>query len=607
MKITIANSFDNRFNDIYYKYLTVNGHRVNLLVAPQSEEEVNRAIEDSDLVLSCWSDNLTSYLSKNIGKRRLITFLRSYEALTPQLMKSINWHGVDALVFVADHIRKFTLSKWSPLIENIPSTVIWNSVVVNEYCQKFKTQNHFDIGYLGYLNHKKGIELLVQCIQEAVKIDDRYRLHIAGQFQEERFEVYFRHIVKELGLQDNIIFYGWIGNVSEWMATVGSIISTSPWEGCPNNVIEAMASGIKPIIHNWPGSKEIFPEDLVFSDLGEFVRCLKSECTTEKYREYVFDNFNAEVQVGQKLEGFVCDISKRKRIVWIPLSDHNSASSRLRAYTPAKKLSQKARIILPEANTFPPAVVPDVMVLQRVYQGNEKLEELIKCYQSFGTKVVLDLCDIYPEAKKIAHCVDFVSTNHSIRIGQFKELGWRCKFEVVSDPLDYSLTKGIEHTEVKGTMLVWFGTYSNISNLEILPKHLTGVAITSEVVKDLLPSGWAFEPWAYESFIEKIRQYNLCVLPQRDIGKTANKLLVSIASGIPTVCSDIPAYREILQKVGLEEYLCKTENDWERAIDKLSAKSERLSYLKKAQEFICKKYSIDSIAERWWDVFRSCQ
>jgi hypothetical protein len=42
---------------------------------------------------------------------------------------------------------------------------------------------------------------------------------------------------------------------------MGVCLSTSLSEGNPNNVIEAMAKGIKPVVHAWPGAEDQFPED----------------------------------------------------------------------------------------------------------------------------------------------------------------------------------------------------------------------------------------------------------------------------------------------------------------------------------------------------------
>jgi hypothetical protein len=69
-------------------------------------------------------------------------------------------------------------------------------------------------------------------------------------------------------------------------------LSTSISEGNPNNVIEAMAKGIKPIVHNWPGAEDQFPMS-IFNSVDEAVKLL-TENTYESrmYRGSVESKFS---------------------------------------------------------------------------------------------------------------------------------------------------------------------------------------------------------------------------------------------------------------------------------------------------------------------------
>lgn len=295
VRLAIVNAFDNKFNDIYRHHFAINNEvRV---VKPQNHHDLETVTAWADVILSPWCNEPLSILSKlKKNHQKLFTHIRSYEILTPQLMSNVNWINIDGIIFVADHIRHLANQWWKTQIAALPQTTIGNCVSLNDY--PFYRQNKgYNIAYIGYLNHKKGVGLLLQCMKEAVLLDPRYTFHIAGTFQEARFEVYMRHLIKEMNLENHVVFHGWVKDLFSFLETMNYVISTSPWEGCPNNVIEAMACGIKPLIHNWPGARQLFPVNLVFNTVCEFLAKLQDSYDSSYYRKWVEIHYNAEIQV----------------------------------------------------------------------------------------------------------------------------------------------------------------------------------------------------------------------------------------------------------------------------------------------------------------------
>ena len=98
-----------------------------------------------------------------------------------------------------------------------------------------------------------------------------------------------------MGVNERFITYGGIPSegVAEWLEDKDYILCTSINEGNPNNIIEAMAMGIKPIIHNFPGAKEQFPDDLIFTETsGALIRILENKYEPEKYRDWVKERYD---------------------------------------------------------------------------------------------------------------------------------------------------------------------------------------------------------------------------------------------------------------------------------------------------------------------------
>jgi glycosyltransferase involved in cell wall biosynthesis len=86
--------------------------------------------------------------------------------------------------------------------------------------------------------------------------------------------------------------------------------------------------------------------------------------------------------------------------------------------------------------------------------------------------------------------------------------------------------------------------------------------------------------------------------------KPANKLISFWFSGLPTVVSDTPAYKEIMNKAG-ENLLCSDAKDWINKITfiKNMTAAERETLAKKNFEFVRLHYSNEALDKVWYQIF----
>ncbi|MBY6897396.1 glycosyltransferase family 4 protein [Clostridium botulinum] len=133
----------------------------------------------------------------------------------------------------------------------------------------------FNIAYVGYINFKKGPMLLLHAFKKIFDTDNRYKLHIAGTFDEDRYRLYFNQMIKELRLEKNIIFYGWQKDINKWLEDKNYLVCTSVLESQGLGIMEAMSKGIRPLIHNFVGAKEVYPEKYVWSSLDDIINIYK--------------------------------------------------------------------------------------------------------------------------------------------------------------------------------------------------------------------------------------------------------------------------------------------------------------------------------------------
>jgi glycosyltransferase involved in cell wall biosynthesis len=258
--------------------------------------QIDEGMEWADITWFEWCDELVVHGSNlDIAKeKRVICRLHSYEAFTDYPLK-VNWDNVDCFICDTVHIKDIVLEKVD--IDNDKILI----VPVGVETSRFNFSNRkkgFNVAYVGYINYKKGPMFLIQLINALKKEDNRYRLFVGGEFQDQRDILYFRQMIKELNLENNLVYQGWIENVNEWLEDKQYIVSTSLLEGQHLSVMEGMCKGIKPIIHNFVGAKQVYDKKYVWNTINEAVAMIKDESyDSEEYRKYIVDNYSNEKQL----------------------------------------------------------------------------------------------------------------------------------------------------------------------------------------------------------------------------------------------------------------------------------------------------------------------
>ena len=65
-------------------------------------------------------------------------------------------------------------------------------------------------------------------------------------------------------------------------------------------VLQGMACGLKPVIHNFPGACQIFPSEFLFNISEEFCQQILSDSyEPERYRKFVENNYSLRNQLSK--------------------------------------------------------------------------------------------------------------------------------------------------------------------------------------------------------------------------------------------------------------------------------------------------------------------
>ncbi len=265
----------------------------------QTEDQLYELMQWSDISWFEWCTNLAVIGSRKPKVCKNIIRLHRYEAyeIWPE---EVNWANIDFLITVGNSFVRKTLNEKVPGIENQTAFVTIPTGVNLERFSFTDKPRGKNIAFLSNLRPVKNPAMILQCMQKLHYIDPEYKLFIAGQFQDGSLEQYMRHMINILSLQDAVIFNGWQRDVHVWLKDKHFIVSTSIIESQGMGILEAMACGLKPVIHNFPGASEIFKPEYLFNISEEFCsQVISDSYEPRQYRKFVEENYQLKKQLAQ--------------------------------------------------------------------------------------------------------------------------------------------------------------------------------------------------------------------------------------------------------------------------------------------------------------------
>jgi pentatricopeptide repeat protein len=253
----------------------------------------------SDISWFEWCTNLAVAGSQLPKVCKNIVRLHRYEAYE-QWPQQVNWANIDLLITVGNSFTKDALISRVPGIENRTSMVAVPNGVNLEKFVFTKRRRGKNIAFLANLRMVKNPAFVLQCMQKLRYIDPEYRLFFGGIFADPALEQYLRHMVNTLELSDVVFFDGWQADVNSWLENKHYIVSTSIIESQGMGLMEGMACGLKPVIHNFPGASQIFPPEFLFNIAEEFCeQVLSDKYEPQRYRRFVEENYPLENQLSK--------------------------------------------------------------------------------------------------------------------------------------------------------------------------------------------------------------------------------------------------------------------------------------------------------------------
>ncbi|SHF90477.1 glycosyltransferase [Ornithinibacillus halophilus] len=276
--------------------------------------QIDEGMKWADICWFEWCDHLIAYGSRHslAKERKLICRLHRYEVFTDN-SKNVHWDNVDKLIVVTNHLIDYIEKKVPDIRKKVSIETIENGVKLSKYQFK-ERKSGYNLAFIGDMNYRKNPFFMLQILRKLVDVNPKYKLHIAGVFTDQLIKEYWDYQVSELNLQNNVVFDGWQSNVNQWLEDKDYILAPTIHESFGYFIAEAMASGIKPIIHNFPYAKEVWSEKYLFNTIDNAISMiLKDVYNSKEYRKFIFENYPLKKQINSTKK-LIKSLSKNQEV-----------------------------------------------------------------------------------------------------------------------------------------------------------------------------------------------------------------------------------------------------------------------------------------------------
>ena len=201
------------------------------------------------IVVTIRGNESICYLEKSLRKRMVINTLKS----------------VDHIIAVSNDMKEKVVQEYG--VERKKVTVIPNGIDPKKFFRTNKLDAQKQCGLelgskyilaLSRLSPEKGLDSLIKAFLGVSRQDTTLLIVGDGPLKSKLEEM-----VKDLGISKKVLFFGAVPHdeTVKWYNAADVFCLPSLWEGCPNVVIESLASGTPVVASNVGGIPDLIPND----------------------------------------------------------------------------------------------------------------------------------------------------------------------------------------------------------------------------------------------------------------------------------------------------------------------------------------------------------
>ena len=136
----------------------------------------------ADIIWFEWAD--ANAISGTQTRWPAVTVCRAHRyEIHKGLLNQVDTTNLDHIIFVSDRIKHYAENNCG-LNRQCGAHVIPHGVELNRFSYRNRWPSGHKLAFVGQLNWKKGIPLLLDCFERLIDKDSDSELYIAGQFQQ---------------------------------------------------------------------------------------------------------------------------------------------------------------------------------------------------------------------------------------------------------------------------------------------------------------------------------------------------------------------------------------------------------------------------------------
>ncbi len=267
------------FSRFVIEHLRQEGHDISIEAAFDE-----KTCAEADAVWTEWCNEEAYQAAESGVCKKLVIRMRGYDAWGP--LDKLAWENVDQLVHESPFLKNLT--NHVPInparVHVIPSGVDLDNIVFR------KRHTGPVVALVARAIADKGYQLAFEWARQRPDI----QLHVALALAEAnpRLTIYLQHTKPK-----NVTIHATVDTV-KWLDELDAnfLLSASNWETLGYTIVEAMALGIKPLIHDTPGAERNWTKFPLWRDFQQLNNLMVTNYASQAYRDYVEEFLNARTQ-----------------------------------------------------------------------------------------------------------------------------------------------------------------------------------------------------------------------------------------------------------------------------------------------------------------------
>jgi hypothetical protein len=238
----------------------------------------------ADVVWSEWVTRGAYEAAASGACKKLILRMRGFDVWSP--LNTMVWTGVDALVYESAFVKQLVYER--PVMHGfqLRDFVIPSGVDLSAFHFKERRPGPV-VALIARATADKGYQLAMEWARQRSDL----QIHVTAALPETNPRL-IRYLASGPGnfhVHDTVDTAAWLDDID-----ANYLLSMSIWETLGYTIVEAMAMGIKPLLHDAPGISVNWPADLTWRSLAELDELQRGEhYDSSRYRQIVEEEYDA--------------------------------------------------------------------------------------------------------------------------------------------------------------------------------------------------------------------------------------------------------------------------------------------------------------------------